>query len=685
MLQFRLALLIALSSFSLSAAIVPLKTFKEVEKTSASDIKLARHIHTTIRGLRRGRLSTHNTSTIVDLSNKSSFFDELQPLFQLFHELANNQSNRHKFARTCNKIEDLNTQDLNISRSFRKSALSFCRNLFLAHMIKVQKHEVFSDEQIDFIREALPYYLRGEYKRQFHSFLKTIPLGSKAHKNISTEISRQARESRIVPDETLLSFIHIDTELTAFIQQRGLLFSENSKHFKNEFRRLINQITTFIRTEQLDEAVALLSKAYKFYHSNSDYLSASFAWNSFILSGKRFIYQKSYKFSQTAFEYAATMAPNSEKDESYFYLLWPHIIQKKYGPALQVIQKNNLLSDFSKRDSKLRYWISKTLHHTGEKQQAQKLYTQIADSEPLSFYGILSLKELSLKNPAQVSHKIISKMRAPSSSIDSHGLRPTEQFKKKLGRLGAWLDLDLNNYSYSEINDILESSPKELFKSSHEELDANSLSHFLLHQMSYYFNSKDKYLHSFRLIYNALNRTDAKINGHLIGSLYPMHYLETIKDTNSNVDPLVILSLMRQESAFNPRAKSVAGARGLMQLMPATARMMHGRLRTVRLYDADFNIQLGTKYFERLEKKYGGNLIDTLCAYNAGEGNLKKWKNNIFVFGENGPLEKIEMIPFSETQKYVKLIYRNLFYYRLLTNDPMVGESLAETLRVSVN
>jgi soluble lytic murein transglycosylase len=55
------------------------------------------------------------------------------------------------------------------------------------------------------------------------------------------------------------------------------------------------------------------------------------------------------------------------------------------------------------------------------------------------------------------------------------------------------------------------------------------------------------------------------------------------------------------------------------------------------------------------------------------------------VFGEDNPLEKIEMIPFNETRKYVKLIYRNLFYYRLLTNDPMIGESLAETLRVSVN
>lgn len=685
MLQLTFAIFVVISTFSLNAAIVPLKTFEEVEKTTPNDVKLARHIHSAMRNLQRGHLSTRNTSTILALSKKSDFFDELEPLFTLFQELAKKQSNRHHFAKTCNQIEGLKTDKLSIAKDFGAKALSFCRNLFLAHMIKAKKHKVFSNDQIQFIQRALPYYLRGEYKLQFHQFLETIPRNSAAHKDISEEVSKQARQFGIVPDEKVLSFIKIDSKLTAFIQQNGLLFSENARHFKNEFRTLTNQVTSLIRDEQLDEAAALLSQAYQFYQSNSDYLSSSFAWHNFILSGKRFIYQKNYEFSQTAFEYALAVAPDEEKDESYFYMLWPHIVQKKYGPALEIIKKHNLMSNFEKRTSKLRYWISKSLYHTGTEEQALKLYSQIADSEPLSFYGILALKELSLKKPAQISHKIIGKMRAPSSGIDSHQLIPTEHFKKKLGRLSAWLDLDLNNYSYSEINDILNSSPQELFRAGHTELDANSLSNFLLHQMSHYFNSKEKYLHSFRLIYNALNSSETKINGHLISSLYPLHYLETIKKINSNVDPLIILSLMRQESAFNTRARSVAGARGLMQLMPNTARMLHGRLQTVRLYDASFNIHLGTKYFERLEKKYDGDLIDTLCAYNAGEGNLKKWKKDIFVFGEDSPLEKIEMIPFSETRKYVKLIYRNLFYYRLLTNDPMVGESLAETLRVSVN
>jgi soluble lytic murein transglycosylase len=685
LLQFTITIFLAFLSLASSATMVPLKAFEDAQNSSASDVKLARHIHTTMRDLRRGRLSTRNTKTIYSLSKKSEFFDELTPLFRLMHELATKQSNRHNFSDSCNKIKNLDTKNLSIAQDFSSSSLSFCRNLFLAHMVKAKKHKLFSDSQEEFIQSALHKYLHGEYRRQFHSFLQTIPRNTQAHKFISAEISKQALLDKIVPDQEVLSFIEINPELTSFIQHKGLMFSENARHFKNEFRSLANQLTSLIRTEQLEDAGALLSQTFEFYQSNSKYLSSSFAWHSFNLAGKRFIYQKNFKFSEIAFEYALSIAPDSEKDESYFYKLWPHIIQKKYSPAAEIIEQHQLISGIDKRSSKLRYWISKTLFHTGEQKKAKEIYSQIADSEPLSFYGILALKELSLDSPAQISHQIIGKMRAPSSGVNPENLLPTQSFRKKLGRLSTWLDLDLNNYSYSEINDILDSSPEMLFKSGHAQLDSASLPKFLLHQMSYYFNTKKKYLHSFRLIYNALNRTDVKINGHLISSLYPLHYLEKVKSTNKNVDPLVILSLMRQESAFNPRAKSVAGARGLMQLMPATARMMHGRLRNVRLYDADFNIKLGTKYFQRLEKKYNGNLIDTLCAYNAGEGNLKKWKDDIFVFGEDNPLEKIEMIPFSETRKYVKLIYRNLFYYRLLTNDPMVGESLAETLRVSVN
>ena len=126
---------------------------------------------------------------------------------------------------------------------------------------------------------------------------------------------------------------------------------------------------------------------------------------------------------------------------------------------------------------------------------------------------------------------------------------------------------------------------------------------------------------------------------------------------------------MRTESRFQANAKSPVGARGLMQLMPATAKMMSRKVKTRQLYNPKLNIRLGIKYFDRLMKKYEDNLAFTLMAYNAGEGNLRKWKNRIFK--DHELLNVIESVPFQETRKYVKLIFRNLFFYKYLLNkDP---------------
>jgi len=146
----------------------------------------------------------------------------------------------------------------------------------------------------------------------------------------------------------------------------------------------------------------------------------------------------------------------------------------------------------------------------------------------------------------------------------------------------------------------------------------------------------------------------------------------------------LILSLIRQESAFNNKAKSVVGARGLMQLMPATARMFKRRLRSNQLYNPKLNINIGVKFLERLVKKYDGDLMLTLSAYNAGMGNVSKWMKRI-PFTED-VLLNIELIPFEETKKYVKLIYRNLFFYKYLDQDSAhLDLALNESFNVSFN
>jgi soluble lytic murein transglycosylase-like protein len=134
------------------------------------------------------------------------------------------------------------------------------------------------------------------------------------------------------------------------------------------------------------------------------------------------------------------------------------------------------------------------------------------------------------------------------------------------------------------------------------------------------------------------------------------------------VDPALILAIMRQESSFDPNLTSRAGARGLMQLMPETAkyiRRISGKyaLPTHILFRPHTNVTLGQAYLSYLQQKFNGNLLHVIAAYNAGPGNVGKWLTDTGVYDED-PLVFIESIPFKETKTYVKRVFANMWMYR---------------------
>ncbi|MGN6121598.1 MAG: lytic transglycosylase domain-containing protein, partial [Sphingomonas oligoaromativorans] len=131
-----------------------------------------------------------------------------------------------------------------------------------------------------------------------------------------------------------------------------------------------------------------------------------------------------------------------------------------------------------------------------------------------------------------------------------------------------------------------------------------------------------------------------------------------------------IHGIMRQESQFDREAVSRTGARGMMQLMPVTAREQSEKLGLPYDYmrltsDPGYNMQLGTAYFGRIMDMFSGNYVLALAAYNAGPGNVRRW---LATYGDPrsggvDPVDWIEAIPFSETRGYVQNVLENVVVY----------------------
>jgi soluble lytic murein transglycosylase len=154
-------------------------------------------------------------------------------------------------------------------------------------------------------------------------------------------------------------------------------------------------------------------------------------------------------------------------------------------------------------------------------------------------------------------------------------------------------------------------------------------------------------------------------------SLYPVRYWEVIsaQAAKTSLNPAFILSLIRQESGFEVKARSKANALGLMQIIPSTGKKLAknasiGRFTANKLYQAEINITLGVKYLASLMKQYGREEL-ALAAYNAGNTRVDRWLKE---FGNVDMVEFVERIPFSETRGYVKQVLSNKSHYNLLAS-----------------
>ena len=289
------------------------------------------------------------------------------------------------------------------------------------------------------------------------------------------------------------------------------------------------------------------------------------------------------------------------------------------------------------------YWLGRTYEEMNKPAQAEAYYKNAAEKHT-TIYGQLASEKLNKEN--SVSFPL------------SDRKDPTPQLIDKLKKSDIYNAMKM--LENAEQHETAELFATRLFlnASSAEEITA----------LAY-------------LVATDLKREDmavtiarrARQNGIDIASLgYPVWDLKHDERTET----ALILSIIRQESSFSPYAVSSAGARGLMQIMPATAKQVARKKRkTFSVHELnsnpDFNVELGSTYFADLLKRFNGSYILAIAAYNAGPTNVNKWLKSIGNPQENiDPIDWIERIPFNETRNYVQRVLENLHIYRRYLNYP---------------
>jgi hypothetical protein len=268
-------------------------------------------------------------------------------------------------------------------------------------------------------------------------------------------------------------------------------------------------------------------------------------------------------------------------------------------------------------------------------------------SFPLSFHPILHSY-----NTQQDLSAIIAQKKSPIALLRS---QKNEQVNLLISQVELAIENDQDEQAKQMLNWVSEETWKEMEPS------------FLIY-VGHLASLTKSGLVMFKSISRAISEDPNLLSSTTLKLFYPKWFYENIEAEakKNGLDPLLVMSLVRQESAFETRAQSRVGARGLMQLMPRTARSLIPSLRKKDLYDPNKNLEVGTKFLARLLKKYDGNVILALAAYNAGPKAVDTWVSRYQV---TNPILFKDLIPYRETREYVASILRNWYWYQVIENQ----------------
>lgn len=309
-----------------------------------------------------------------------------------------------------------------------------------------------------------------------------------------------------------------------------------------------------------------------------------------------------------------------------------------------------LLSAEARNRAVWQYWHSRYLSHAGEEQKARQILQTLAAER--DYYGFLAADRLG---------KTYSFNNRPLvlQAAQTDGVRQLPAVRR-IGELNYHLE---QQEAHSEWFKVLQDTDSE---DEHYALAA------LAAEQGWH-----------RMAIDAATRARA---WDALDVRFPTPYQDTFQRYAAvqGVPATELMAIARRESAFFPEARSPVGARGLMQVMPATGKQVAsalGRPHTrEELYQVEHNVLLGSTYYRQLLDRFDNNRVYALAAYNAGPHRVDRWRNKQ---GERLPVEMwIETIPYRETRNYVQavLAYNVVFQYRLGGTHSLLSAGERQTL-----
>lgn len=324
-------------------------------------------------------------------------------------------------------------------------------------------------------------------------------------------------------------------------------------------------------------------------------------------------------------------------------------LKKDEDDAIDLFEK--LLKEYPKSSLvlKTQYWLARAHLADKKKKKADAIFEEIFKENPLSYYGLLSAIRLGKRPETQIGVEV------PKSTNEDPTLTPPE--RRTLKRAEGFLRYGLKALARRELESFKPRSPMG--------------EAFLLYVASLA-DEAEAHLTVFRCIGELFSRGVPWVNSsYVTRMIFPVQIkpLADAEAAEAGISPKLLMSLIKQESAFRPLAQSGSGAMGLTQLMPDTALSLVSGASLKDFFDSQTNIKAGAKYIARLLKRFDGNIAYTLAGYNAGPTRVARWKKNLPK--DYGFEEFVEWIPYKETHNYVASIARNYYWYHMLQGEEL--------------